>query len=51
MLIKVFKNRFKEGEFRKRVQSIPGGKLHKIKFKCYVWILEYLLARIPPAEE
>lgn len=45
-----YANRFEEGEFRKRVQFMYGGKLEQIKF-CYSGpSLEAVLDRLPTAE-
>lgn len=43
-------NRFEEGEFRKRVQFIYGGKLQKVKFKYCGNDVESVLDRLPTAE-
>lgn len=45
-----YKNRFEEGEFRKRVQFMYGGKLERIKFKYTGPSIESVLDRIPTAE-
>lgn len=45
-----YKNRFQEGEFRKRVQFMFGGKLQKIKFKYTGPSIESVLDRLPTAE-
>lgn len=45
-----YKNRFEEGEFRKRVQFMYGGKLQKIKFKYTGPSIEAVLDRLPTAE-
>ena len=46
--------RFEEGEFRKRIQFMQGGKLRRIKFKYkYKYkgnSLEAVLDRLPTAE-
>ena len=42
--------RFEEGEFRKRIQFMQGGKLRKIKFKYKGNSLEAVLDRLPTAE-
>lgn len=39
--------RFEEGEFRKRVQFMYGGKLKKVKFVCEEKSLEAILDRFP----
>lgn len=43
-------NRFEEGEFRKRVQFMYGGKLRKVKFKYCGNDVESVLDRLPTAE-
>lgn len=45
-----YRDRFEEGEFRKRVQFMTGGKLRKIKFKYYGNSLEAVLDKIPTAQ-
>lgn len=45
-----YKDRFEEGEFRKRVQFMFGGKLRRIKFKYTGLSLEAVLDRLPTAE-
>lgn len=45
-----YKNRFKEGEFRKRVQFMYGGRLEKIRFRYTGPSLEAVLDRLPTAE-
>lgn len=45
-----YKDRFEEGEFRKRVQFMYGGKLRKIKLKCGRQSLEAVLDRLPTAK-
>lgn len=45
-----YKNRFEEGEFRKRVQFMYGGKLQRIKFKYFGYSLEAVLDRLPTAK-
>lgn len=46
----LYKDRFEEGEFRKRVQFMYGGKLQKIKFKYYGYSIEAVLDRLPTAK-
>ena len=46
----IYKNRFEEGEFRKRVQFMTGGKLKKVTFKYKGFSLEAVLDKIPTAE-
>lgn len=43
-------SRFKEGEFRKRVQFMYGGKLQKVKFKYKGSCVEAVLDRLPTAK-
>lgn len=45
-----YKNRFEEGEFRKRIQFMYGGKLERIKFRYTGPSLEAVLDRLPTAE-
>lgn len=45
-----YKDRFEEGEFRKRVQFMYGGKLQKIKFRYTGPSIEAVLDRLPTAE-
>ena len=45
-----YKDRFQEGEFRKRVQFMYGGKLERIKFKYNGPSIEAVLDRLPTAE-
>ena len=45
-----YKDRFQEGEFRKRVQFMYGGKLQKIRFKYSGPSIEAVLDRLPTAE-
>ena len=45
-----YKDRFEEGEFRKRIQFMTGGKLKKISFKYFGKSLEAVLDKIPTAE-
>lgn len=42
--------RFEEGEFRKRIQFMQGGRLRRIKFKYKGNSLEAVLDRLPTAE-
>lgn len=46
----LYKDRFEEGEFRKRIQFMFGGKLQKIKFKYKGYSLEAVLDRLPTAK-
>ena len=45
-----YKDRFEEGEFRKRIQFMYGGKLRKIKFKYTGYSVEAILDRLPTAK-
>ena len=45
-----YKDRFQEGEFRKRVQFMYGGKLERIKLKYTGPSIEAVLDRLPTAE-
>lgn len=45
-----YAERFEEGEFRKRVQFMQGGRLKRVKLSCNEIALEALLDRIPTAE-
>ncbi|EFM39216.1 hypothetical protein HMPREF0379_0964 [[Eubacterium] yurii subsp. margaretiae ATCC 43715] len=45
-----YADRFQEGEFRKRVQFMYGGKLQKIKFKYYGADIDAILDRLPTAQ-
>ncbi len=44
-----YKNRFQEGEMRKRIQFMYGGKLEKMKFVYTGPNLEAVLDRLPTA--
>lgn len=45
-----YASRFEEGEFRKRIQFMYGGKLRKIKFKYSGTCVEAVLDRMPTAK-
>lgn len=45
-----YKDRFQEGEFRKRVQFMYGGKLRKVKFKYSGISIEAILDKLPTAK-
>lgn len=45
-----YAKRFQEGEFRRRVQFMYGGKLQKIRFKYTGPSIESVLDRLPTAE-
>ena len=44
-----YSSRFEEGEFRKRIQFMYGGKLQKVLFKFYGADLDSILDRLPTA--
>lgn len=45
-----YKDRFEEGEFRKRIQFMYGGKLRKIRFEYSGFSVESILDRLPTAK-
>lgn len=45
-----YKDKFEEGEFRKRIQFMYGGKLRRIKFKYTGKNVESVLDRLPTAK-
>lgn len=45
-----YNSRFEEGEFRKRVQFMYGGRLQKVKFKFFGENVEAVLDRLPTAQ-
>lgn len=45
-----YKDRFQEGEFRKRVQFMYGGRLERIRFRYTGPSIEAVLDRLPTAE-
>ena len=45
-----YKDRFQEGEFRRRVQFMYGGKLQRIRFRYTGPSIEAVLDRLPTAE-
>ena len=45
-----YSSRFEEGEYRKRIQFMFGGKLRKLKFECKEWAIEAVLDRLPTAK-
>lgn len=46
----LYKDRFQEGEFRKRIQFMYGGALQRIKFKYFGPSIEAVLDKLPTAE-
>ena len=44
------KNRFEEGEFRKRIQFMTPGELVRLRLKCYGKSLDAVLDRLPTAK-
>ncbi len=45
-----YNDRFEEGEFRKRIQFMYGGKLCRVTFKYSGYSVEALLDRLPTAK-
>ena len=45
-----YSSRFEEGEFRKRIQFMYGGKLQRIKFKYFGSDIDSVLDRLPTAK-
>ena len=45
-----YSDRFEEGEFRKRIQFMYGGKLRKVKFEYSGYSVEAVLDRLPTAK-
>lgn len=45
-----YKDRFEEGEFRKRIQFMYGGKLQKVRFQYKGESIEAVLDRLPTAK-
>lgn len=45
-----YTNRFEEGEYRKRIQFMFGGKLKTVKFKYSGYSLEAVLDKLPTAK-
>ncbi len=45
-----YNSRFEEGEFRKRIQFMTGGKLRRIKFRYSGLSIEAVLDRLPTAK-
>ncbi|MGO5232170.1 helix-turn-helix transcriptional regulator [Thermoguttaceae bacterium LCP21S3_D4] len=45
-----YSNRFEEGEFRKRIQFMYGGKLRKVRFIYKGYSVEAVLDRLPTAK-
>lgn len=45
-----YSSRFEEGEFRKRIQFMYGGKLQKVKFKYSGLDIDAILDRLPTAQ-
>lgn len=46
----IYKDRFQEGEFRKRIQFMYPGKLMKIRFKFWGSSIEAVLDKLPTAK-
>lgn len=45
-----YKDRFEEGEFRKRIQFMYGGKLQKVTFEYFGKDVDSILDRLPTAQ-
>lgn len=45
-----YSSRFEEGEFRKRIQFMYGGKLQKVKFQYFGTDIDVVLDRLPTAQ-
>lgn len=45
-----YSSRFEEGEFKKRIQFMYGGKLRKIRFKYVGYSVEAILDKLPTAK-
>ncbi len=45
-----YMNRFEEGEYRKRIQFMFGGKLRKVRFKYLGYSVEAVLDKLPTAK-
>lgn len=45
-----YTDRFEEGEFRKRIQFMYGGKLRRVKFEYTGYAVEAILDRLPTAK-
>lgn len=45
-----YSSRFEEGEFRKRIQFMYGGKLQKVKFQYFGTDIDAVLDRLPTAQ-
>ncbi len=45
-----YSNRFEEGEFRKRIQFMYGGKLRRVKFRYTGTDIDAILDRLPTAK-
>jgi len=45
-----YSSRFEEGEFRKRIQFMYGGKLQKVKFQYSGTDIDAVLDRLPTAQ-
>lgn len=45
-----YASRFEEGELRKRIQFMYGGKLKKVRFRYHGTCPDYILDRLPTAK-
>lgn len=45
-----YRERFEEGEFRKRIQFMYGGRLRKVRFKYVGQAVDFVLDKLPTAQ-
>lgn len=45
-----YRERFEEGEFRKRIQFMYGGRLRKVRFKYVGHAVDFVLDKLPTAQ-
>ncbi len=45
-----YRNKFEEGEYRKRIQFMYGGKLRKVKFEYSGYSVDAVLDKLPTAK-
>lgn len=45
-----YKDRFQEGEYKKKIQYMYGGKMRRLKFKYFGHDIDFLLDRFPTAK-
>ncbi|WP_207646879.1 hypothetical protein [[Clostridium] aminophilum] len=44
-----YRNKFEEGEYRKRIQFMRGGKIRRVKFEYSGYSVDAVLDRLPTA--